>query len=247
MKRSFAFVSLILLVALSVGLSGCSAVMSTGSSQSIVGSGKLVTQSYDFTGFDSINAGSNYKLTVRQGEAFSVTVRADDNVMPLVRVEKSGDALRVDIKPGSYSFNRVTMEAEVTLPALKSLTADGNVTADLGTFNAPNLALHLKGNGIVKGKVEAGKLLVDGNGNGQARLSGATDDMTVKGQGNAILNLSDVTAVTAFVDIGSNAMVQVKVTGKLDYSVGGNAGLTYSGGAKLGKQQTAGNAWARGK
>jgi hypothetical protein len=38
----------------------------------------------------------------------------------------------------------------------------------------------------------------------------------------------------------------VRATQSLDYSLNGNAGLAYSGGAKLGKQQALGNSWARG-
>ena len=50
-----------------------------------------------------------------------------------------------------------------------------------------------------------------------------------------------VAAKDALVDINSNVMATVKATEKLDYSAVGNAGLTYTGGAKLGEQKTGGN------
>jgi hypothetical protein len=246
MKRSFLPYALILtLLSLAVTFAGCGPIASR--SQQVTGSGKLVTQEYDLSGFDTINAGSNFKLNVRPGHKFAVSVTADDNVMPILNVGKSGSELRLNVKPGSYGFNNVTMKADITLPELKEVTLDGNAVAHLDPFTAPSLAFHLKSNGMADGSVTAGKLLVEGGGNAQARLSGTADILTVKGAGNAIFNLGGLSAKDALVDINSNAMATVNATEKLDYSAVGNAGLTYTGGAKLGEQKTGGNASARSK
>ena len=114
-------------------------------------------------------------------------------------------------------------------------------------LTSPSLAIDLNSNGTADGAVTAAKLLVDGGGNAQARLTGTAGTLTVRGAGNAIFNLSGLTAKDALVDINSNVMATVKATEKLDYSAVGNAGLTYTGGAKLGEQKTGGNGWAKGK
>ena len=234
---------IVFLVILGVALGGCSAAV--GSTQQIAGSGKLVTNDYDLSGFDSINAGSNFRLNVHPGDKFAVSVTADDNVMPILSVGRSGSELRLSVKPGSYGFDKVTMKADVILPALKAIILDGNATAHVDAFTSANLTFQLKSNSIVDGSVAAGELLLDAGGNAQARLTGAADTMVIKGAGNAILNLGGLTAHNAVVNINSNALATVDVVGKLDYSASGNAGLTYSGGATLGEQKTGGNGWAR--
>ena len=90
-----------------------------------------------------------------------------------------------------------------------------------------------------------GKLDVEGSGNGQARLAGAAESMDVRGLGNAIFTLPEMAAGQVKVNLNNNAMASVQATQSLDYSLNGNAGLTYTGGAKLGQRFAGANSWAR--
>lgn len=226
-------------------LSGCSLALGV-SSNGITGSGNLVSRNFDFTGFETIDAGSNFHVDVRRGDGFAVKVTSDDNFIDNLKVTSSGGKLTLGIKPGSWSLNNVTMKAEVTLPALKAVIGRANAVVRFDQFEPANFTLDLSGNAIAEGKVNAGKADVTADSNAQARLTGAADSLEVHGQGNAVLTLRDLAAKQVYVDMNSNAMASVQATQSLDYSLSGNAGLTYRGGAKVGKQQTGGNSWARG-
>ncbi len=245
--KPYSYYLILALTCLALIVSGCGAIVSTVSTDVIVGSGKLVTQDYALSGFDSINAGSSFKVNVHQGDRFGVTVTADDNLMPLITVVAAGGELKLGFTDTTSTLRRATMKTEITLPALKALTLVGNAAATLDGYNSPDLVLHLNSNNGAEGSVQADKLLVDSASNAQSQLTGAAGDLIVKAQGNAVVTLEGLTAQNAYVDMGSNAKVSVKATGKLDYFVGGNAGLTYSGGARLGRHETAGNGWARGR
>jgi hypothetical protein len=238
----YAIVGLLLCATLT--LSGCSLVLAS-SSEGITGSGNLVSRDFDLTGFDTIDAGSNFHVDVRRGDAFAVRVTSDDNFIDNLRVTSSGGKLILGIKPGNWSLNNVTMKAEVTLPALKGVTGRANAVVRFDQFEPASFKMDLSGNAIAEGKVNAGKVDVRVDGNGQARLAGATDNLEARGKGNAILTLRDLAARQVDVDLDNNSMATVQATQSLNYSLGGNAGLTHSGGAKLGKQQTGGNGWAR--
>jgi hypothetical protein len=234
----------VLLLCVALTLSGCSLAVS-GAGNGITGSGKLVSRDFDFTGFDTIDAGSNFHVDVRRGDGFAVKVTSDDNFIDNLKVTSGGGKVTLDIKPGNWSLNNVTMKAEVTLPALKSVIGRSNAVVRFDPFEPANFKLDLTSNAIAEGKVNAGKIDVSGDSNAQARLTGATDSLDVRGGGNAVLTLRGLTAKQVNVDMNSNAMATVQATQSIDYSLSGNAGLTYSGGAKPGKQQTGGNSWAR--
>jgi hypothetical protein len=225
-------------------LSGCGSVLGV-TSEAINGSGNLVSRDFDLKGFETIDAGSNFKVNVTRGDSFAVEVTADDNMIDNLKVTSSGGKLTLGLKPGSWSLNNVTMKAEVTLPALKSVIGRDNAMVKFDRFEPANFSVNLSGNAIAEGEVHAGKVAVVSDGNGQARLAGATDNLDARGKGNAILTLPELAAKQVYVDMNNNAMASVNATETLDYALNGNAGLTYTGGAKLGKQQAGGNSWAK--
>jgi hypothetical protein len=225
-------------------LGGCGGVLG-GASREVTGSGNLVSKDYDLSGFETIDAGSNFNVNVTRGDGFAVKVTADDNMIDNLRVTSSGGKLTLGLKPGAWSLNNVTMKAEVTLPALKSVVGRSNAVVRFDKFEPANFSLNLSGNAIAQGEVHTGKLDLTADGNAQARLAGAADNIDARGKGNAILTLPELAGKQVYVDMNNNAMASVLATESLDYSLNGNAGLAYSGGAKLGKQQARGNSWAK--
>jgi hypothetical protein len=238
------YASFVLLICSALMLGGCSAALGVRST-AITGSGNLITQDFDFTGFETVDAGSNFKVTVRRGDAFSVKVTSDDNVADILKVTSGRGKLTLGVKPGAYSMNNVTMKAEVTLPALTTVIGRANAVVTFERFVPGRFTLNLSGNAIVEGEIHTGKLDLDADGNGQARVRGVADSVNLRGKGNAILTLGELAAKQANVDLNNNAMATVQASQSLDYTLNGNAGLAYSGGAQLGKQQARGNSWAR--
>lgn len=98
------------------------------------GSGNLVSQARSITGFDRIEAGLYFNLTVQQGDEFEVVFIADDNWVDYLAAELDGTTLRLGLKDGyAYNFYNTTMQVEITMPKLAGLT--------LGEFSQA----HIKG------------------------------------------------------------------------------------------------------
>ncbi len=66
----------------------------------LTGSGRSVTQQYDITGFNAVDASSTFKVYVQQGDRHQVTVTADEKFMEFVRVEKVGSTLKLRLDTG---------------------------------------------------------------------------------------------------------------------------------------------------
>lgn len=156
----------------------------------VTGSGEIVTQEMDFTGFDKLDISQGFNVDVNQGDEFSVVIRADDNIVEYLQVEKVGDTLKIDLEQ-----NRVigvsTLEAEITMPALVGLVvsggsdatvsgtgdeisvdASGGSDADLASFEVVNASVVASGGSDVTVNA-SGTLNADASGGSQVYYLGS--------------------------------------------------------------------------
>ncbi len=62
----------------------------------VTGSGEIVTQEMDFTGFDKLDISQGFNVEVNEGDEFSVVIRADDNIVEYLQVEIPRQPAAVD-------------------------------------------------------------------------------------------------------------------------------------------------------
>ena len=89
------------------------------SSNSIQGSGVVKTESRTVPAFSKIELAGSPDVEVVVGPAVSVTVTADDNVLPFIDTEVKGETLKI----GSHdSYNsHVGVKLKITVPTLEAV------------------------------------------------------------------------------------------------------------------------------
>ena len=133
----------------------------------LVGSGKIVSMSFDQTNFDSIDVESIYHVDVSLGDEFRISVEADDNVMERLAISESSGVLRLGTTRGSHNFRDVTLHASIQLPALRSLRTSGASSVKLTEITSSNLQINASGASKVTGQVVC-------HGDLEAETSGAS-------------------------------------------------------------------------
>ena len=106
-------------------------------SETIVGSGNLVTQQKDFSDFSAIEVSSAFEVEISQSSFYSISVTADDNVIDYIQVSKTGNILTVGIQEAFYQST--TLQVEIEMPEIDSLKlsgATGGMIKDFG-FSEP--------------------------------------------------------------------------------------------------------------
>ncbi len=185
--------SIIILVILSALTASC-VNPGTWVSNRISGSGQYVTRDYSVDGFTGINVCCGFKVTVTGGDAFKVSVTADDNVIDYIVAQKEGTTLRLGFDSSKFSsFNTTKLEVAVTMPTLQAVVMSGGSQLYLGE-HAPR----------------GSSLSVDGSGGSQAHLEG----MSVQ-KANANLSGGSMAAlnVTGELDYNLSGGSQLKYTG----------------------------------
>ena len=176
-------VSLLIILLIAIGVTliiVASAIILLGEWQptNIVGSGNLVTQQKDFSGFSAIQVSSGFKVEISKSSFYSISITADDNIIDYIQVLKTGNTLHLGLQMGSYQST--TLQVEIELPELNSLELSGGTSGTTEGFSSSEpFVVELSG----ASKLEMQDINV---GDFQVELSGASR-LTAEGSGNDLL------------------------------------------------------------
>jgi hypothetical protein len=173
-----------------------------------VGSGRAATVVRHVPPFRRVELAGSSNVMVTAGQARSVAVTADDNLLRRVTTRVRGGILVIDTV-GSYS-TRVPMIVRVSVPSLRSLSLSGSGTVGATGISERQLTISLSGSGVVRAGGRVDRLAVTLSGSGDAQLGG--------------LRARDARAVVA----GSGRIV-VRATRTLVASVPGSGAVFYLG------------------
>jgi hypothetical protein len=228
----FKMLILLLLVAL---MAGCIPPLTM-----ITGSGNVVTQEPDITGFDKVDAGHAFRVKISQSETYSVVVRIDDNLLDELVLDKTGSTLRIGLKPG-VGVRNATLQAEVTMPELAGLDLSGASRGTITGFqSAEYLDVGVSGASRLSGDIEAGDARFSASGASEVVLSGSAADVSLDASGASTIDLADFPVADARVDASGASRVTVDASGRLDADASGASHVYYLGNPMLGRVDTSG-------
>lgn len=212
MKKTF--ILLTAFTAFTLLLSACSfnGISVNLNTNSVKGSGNVVSEERAVSGFTRVELQSIGDLVITQGNTESLTVAADDNLLPYITTEVVAGTLEIGMKPNTNVDPTKTIQYTLTVKSISSvvLAGFGNITADKLESNALEVKVTGSGDiriGEVKGETLALKLTGFGNisidqtavsrptldltGSGDIKLNGLTANdlaLTISGFGNATIN-----------------------------------------------------------
>lgn len=183
---------------LSLGVAGCG----------VNGSGVAKEETRQVAAFDRVDIGGVATLELTVGGAPSLSVRGDDNIVPLIETTVVGGVLHItqqkDVKP------HVELVVRATAPSLASVDASG--------------ATHV----VVKG-AGGGTLALDASGASHLDVAGTAAALQVKASGAAHVDASAVDGGDVTVDASGAANVTVHAKGALRVDASGAASVSYAG------------------
>jgi hypothetical protein len=178
---------------------------------SVPGSGVVVSQTRQPQNFNTVEINYPVDLTIQQGNATSLTVEAEDNLLPQLATRVSGNTLYIEnsqpdwtrrVNPTRPVKIRMTVKTlqQVDFPSagilqINNLNTDqlqlsisGAGTVSLSNMTLKNLSINLSGAGNITAGGSTGSLNMDISGFGSfqgAELASQSADITISGAGNA--------------------------------------------------------------
>ena len=172
-----------------------SSVFSQGATSS-GGSGDVASESRDVSGFDEVELRGVGNLSIRQTGAESLTVKAQEDVLPKIRTEvEDGGRLVIGPEPGASISTSEPIDYELTVEDLHALKVSGAGNVEAEDIDTDELAVAIGGSGDVKICGSAGSQEIDISGSGDYRarhLESEEVKVDVGGAGSAVVNASEV-------------------------------------------------------
>ena len=152
---------IVFFVALSIGLFS-TINCSVGNFGGTKGSGNAKSEKRNLSGFKQIESGGAIALEVVAQKDFSVEIEADDNLLPLIKTEVSGDTLKISATDKISSKTKIIVK--ISMPELTSLVVSGASGAIVSNVKTDSLKLEASGASKIKINGEANFLESDASG-----------------------------------------------------------------------------------
>jgi hypothetical protein len=206
----------------------------------ITGSGTIVTQEFDFSDFDEVEIDYAFEGTITQGDAYSVVVRVDDNLVDRLRVEQNGNRVSIGLESTGL-ITRATMEYEITMPNLNHLSVDGAGNAHFIGFNsAEAFTGAASGAARIEGDLSAGDLVLEASGASTISLAGTAGDVNAEASGASTIDLEELTAANVDAIASGASTVTANTGGTLNAEASGASNVYYLGDPTLGNIEESG-------
>jgi hypothetical protein len=166
----------------------------------IVGSGRVVTESRPVAGFSTISVSAAARVVIVQSDIESLSVTAEDNILPRVRTEVVGGRLVIDLAPGTSLSTTRGIVFEVSARTLTAIDATGATRVEVASLEADALSLRVAGASQITGSGTARELRLDLSGAVQCQLDGLVSRSAVaivSGTSYARLRVADSLGATA--------------------------------------------------
>jgi Protein of unknown function (DUF2807). len=226
----FIRIPLILLVFATTFLSACSYNM-------LIGSGVITTDTRDSSGFSAITLEDHGELDITQGPVDSLTIEAEDNLMPFIKSEVKDARLTLGLRP-NYQVNSIQntqpVKYFVTVKNLKEIVLSGSGKIVTHGISTGTLKVIEDGPGSIQlDQLQAKELNLTLNGRGSTQVSGQVDLQTVMVGGPGKYMADDLDSSYASVDVDGSGAATVWVKQALNVLLNGSGSTHYFGNPKL--------------
>ena len=222
----------------------------TFSTSVVRGSGKIVKQSVDVNNFDRVSLEGSGNVYIEQGPTESLTIEADDNLLPLLDTRVTGKELVLGMKPNQSIQPSKPIVYRLAVKDLSeiSLKGSGNFYVEpaqsgdmkvsvfgsgdinMKGLDADSLFINLSGSGkITVGKIAVQTIDTSVNGSGDIKLDGKSDRQSIQVSGSGNYLAGNLETASADVTIPGSSDVTVWVKDNLNVHVSGSGNLKYYG------------------
>jgi hypothetical protein len=199
---------------------------------SVRGSGNIVSETRQVSGFDAVNVDYPASVFISQGTADSVKVEADDDVLPGLKTEVRNNELRIFYKKDGEKRVTPTQAVVITITVKDLEAVNFSSAGDLSIagIKSDHLDVNLSGAGEIDLKdVTLNGLSVNLSGAGSMSASGTTDNMSLNISGFGDFKAKDLQSKTAKVNISGAGSATVWAEDELDATISGAGSVSYYG------------------
>ncbi|UCC88848.1 MAG: DUF2807 domain-containing protein [Anaerolineales bacterium] len=205
--------------------------------RTIRGSGNVVTEEREVSGFDSVALSAFGEVIISQGDDESLTIETDDNLMPYIQTEVRNGTLELGWARNIVPVPSRSLVFRVSVKELVALNSSGAGRFEIDELDTDRLNVNLSGAGDIKiNSLTATDLAITVSGAGNVEVAGAveTQEISLSGLGNYVA--PDLESQAATVRISGAGDTSIWVQDSLDVVISGAGNVDYFGSPQVTKE-----------
>ena len=203
----------------------------------IQGSGKVVKQTRALAHFSGVALNVPGDMQLRLGNTESITIEADDNVLPLIESVIEDGVLKIrPLKRNTYLPYR-NMRIVVYAKNIERLTLSGSGSIDSDALKGNKLQFDISGSGSLNVKaIQAEAVAITLAGSGDMKSgAGQASTLAVSISGSGDVDIGQVQVGDASVSVVGSGEATVWATTGLSATIAGSGDVNYYGDPKVSK------------
>jgi hypothetical protein len=210
------------------GLVGCGRY---GGFTSVRGSGNVVTETREVSGFTGVVLTGIGNLNITQGDAEGLTIEAEDNLLPYLKTQVTNGVLTIgDSDSTVIVIPTKPIILNLKVKTLDSIKLEGAGNGSSPTLKSENLDLSLSGAGNMEiGQLEATGLTTSMSGAGNVNVAGEVQSQDVNMSGLGNYSAGNLKSTTASINMSGAGNATVWAEESLSIQMSGAGSLSYYG------------------
>lgn len=194
------------------------------------GSGNIISEDRAVSGFNEVSVSGSGDLFIEQGDEESLTIKAAENILPLITTKVSGSSLTIDFKSGTIVIDTKSIEFHLIVKDLKSISTSGSGNVNCYGLSSSNLTIRTSGSGnVVMNNLKIDSIDIDSTGSGNYILAGETDNLEISANGSGNYNAEDLKSRKCKIKATGSGNLTVNVSDDLDVFIGGSGNVSFIG------------------
>ena len=205
--------------------------------EQVQGSGRIVKQVRQVGNFNGLSLAVPGHVELRIGSTESVTIEADDNLLPLLETVVEDGTLEIRPARRNLNFRSKSIRVVVQARSIERLALGGSGSIDADALRARRLQIDIGGSGSINLKgVESDALSVSLGGSGDFQAGpGTVGKLSVSIGGSGDVDLGRVQATSAKIAVAGSGEATAWVRNELSVSIAGSGDVNYYGDPRISK------------
>ena len=205
-------------------------ILSACAVTTVRGSGKVVTEEREVSGFEGVTLSGIGKVIITQGDEESLAIETDDNLMRYIESEVRDGRLELRIAEDTIPISSRPIIYRVSVIDLTTLDSSGVGSFEVDALDTDRLQVTLSGAGDIDiDSLSAADLDVRASGAGNLKISGVVETQELDLSGVGGYTATDLKSQTAAVRISGAGSAVVWVLDTLDVEISGAGNVEYYG------------------
>jgi hypothetical protein len=195
-----------------------------------IGSGDVISEDRAVSGFSKVLIKGSGNLFIEQGDVESLTIKAEDNLVPLITATVSGDTLTISQKQGTSIRSTKSREIYLKVKDLNSISASGSANINCSGLNTTNLNIKTSGSSdVVMSGLIATDVDINASGSGNYMLAGKTDNLKLSFSGSSDYTAEDLESKEYTIKSTGSGNISINAKDDLNVLISGSGIVSYIG------------------